>query len=192
MDATTPPDGWTPERRATCIELWEAGHHTADEITRIVGGNLGRNAIIGFIFRAREKGLVTRKRPKNTNGHQFRPPRPRPQHPADVLGIPRRTWHSRLERGRDPTQSYFSRKHLSQKPPSAPKPKPTVAPIDPWAEFNMPRHSIWELEDSSCRWPLGDEPPFHYCGLSLVQGSTWVCAHHYPMAYERLPGRDYR
>jgi hypothetical protein len=37
--------------------------------------------------------------------------------------------------------------------------------------------SIYELNDSTCRWPLGDEAPFTYCGCHALDGVPYCWPH---------------
>jgi hypothetical protein len=45
--------------------------------------------------------------------------------------------------------------------------------------------TIEELKAESCRWPLSDDPPWHFCGLPKARGA--YCAVHASVAYRR-PG----
>lgn len=180
MDAITPREGWTPERRRLCIELWEADKHSAHEIAALIGGGLNRNAVIGFAFRQRKRGILKSKRGQNNYHYQPAPPTIYKQ-----LGIPKSTFNGRVKRGQIPTEgpTYTPRKKAVPVPVHVSVTDPTPGE---WVEFNMPRHSFEEIIPTSCRWPIGEEPPYQFCGLRQIDGASF-CAHHSRMAYVRGP-----
>jgi len=59
------------------------------------------------------------------------------------------------------------------------------------------RKTVETLEDSSCRWPIGDpqHPDFHFCGRPKIAGLPY-CDHHSrvafqpPQTYRRAPPAD--
>lgn len=65
-----------------------------------------------------------------------------------------------------------------------------VEPLPHGPEPNVPfkeRRGILDLEDSQCRWPIGDpkEPDFHFCNGKRVHGFAY-CAHHSRRAYKPI------
>lgn len=88
------------------------------------------------------------------------------------------------------------------KPPKGPpvarrggfRPHPTTAPLVPDAAPPAaagPPCSLLDLTNATCRWPLGDGPPFMFCGdptADLANGQPY-CPAHTRMA--RSSGRDY-
>jgi len=42
---------------------------------------------------------------------------------------------------------------------------------------NSLKLSIYDLKETTCRWPYGDAPPFTYCGHNTIDGSPYCLAH---------------
>ena len=45
------------------------------------------------------------------------------------------------------------------------------------------RWSLPDLGDFQCRWPLGDEPPYRFCGWPKAPHSRSYCGRHHALAY---------
>lgn len=49
---------------------------------------------------------------------------------------------------------------------------------------------LLDLNDTTCRWPLGDpqQPGFGFCGCAVKDGSVY-CAEHHARAYTGIPSK---
>ena len=64
---------------------------------------------------------------------------------------------------------------LAQRNGKPPRQKPKPAPSLPQpAMLLIPIHS---LNNTTCRWPIGDRPPFKFCGLIPRDGSSYCEGH---------------
>ena len=134
---------WTDERIETLKALWAAGK-TGSQIAAAIGHGLTRNAIIGKINRLR---LAGRAKSTDTAAPPLRaPPKPKFAHPGNIM---RKAEARKLDPGPP----------MIADPPRQEGETEAIIPMSP-------RVTIVELNDSMCRWPLGDpaSPEFRYCG----------------------------
>lgn len=72
-------------------------------------------------------------------------------------------------------------KFVAVRPPSLPK------PIEPPTEHKPRNIGFARLSDKTCRWPLDDAPPFHFCGNQVDVDGPY-CSWHDSVAHGR-PGQ---
>lgn len=48
----------------------------------------------------------------------------------------------------------------------------------------LPGLTIWQLQDHHCRWPIGEDPPYRFCGTDKQPGQPY-CAEHTKLAFKR-------
>ena len=153
---------WSEEAEQRLLELAS----TAGSIVEIaLALGTTRNAVVGKLNRMRQHGhmIVT-----NFNGKTGRP--------------------------RTAAEPRKPRKAAEPKPKLPPRPKPDPGraggPPEPWqprevASFPMRRITLMELEHRDCRWPLGDEPPFLFCGNATDADNRPYCPVHHRAAHQR-------
>jgi GcrA cell cycle regulator len=192
------PVGWTREATEQLAALWQTGASgslIAAAINRDHGTAFSRNAVIGKVHRlklnvvhpraqATSAGRVGKaERAQRSEACPRVQPRGRPRGRAIVPTIARdgaesiqqsrpgyegRAFPSPLLRLAHPTADITDR----------------VA-VDAIAPPVGRRCSLLELDDATCRWPVGDPrtPEFYFCGGKPLAGRPY-CAYHAALAYQ--------
>src|ERR1700742_4943623 len=155
---------WTDERVETLKKLWTEGL-SASQIAAELGG-ITRNAVIGKVHRLRLSG--------------------RAQRPACAAPPARQP--------RAPGMMRLSRPSMRGNTALAPMYETDLEPEPELIENIIPigqRCSLLELNDSKCRWPIGDpgSAEFFFCGGPPVEGLPY-CNYHSRVAYQ--PANDRR
>lgn len=147
---------WTEERIATITERWKNGDSAsaiAASLTYEARQEITRNAVLGKLKRL---GVMR----KGSRPIAQRVKRPRPEPKPRVLRIPKAQ---------------------------------TVIEPDPEVDLSVFRSRAWEplerslsiplerLTESTCKWPLGRESPYLFCGDAPIDGKPY-CAIHARMA----------
>jgi hypothetical protein len=95
---------------------------------------------------------------------------------------------ARMRRSGTIIQTNF--KHVRQPKPKTeprmvtkPKPQSLPQPPEPVVVFTMRRLSLLELGPRTCRWPVGDGPPYLFCGNDTEPEQSYcpvhrIAAHH--------------
>jgi GcrA cell cycle regulator len=153
---------WTDERVELLRKLWADGL-SASQIAAELGG-ITRNAVIGKVHRLQLSG---RAKPSSSV--------PRIRKPRASTGVmrPRMRFQGNTALAPD-----YAREAAPDLDPIA-----NVIPIGP-------RVSITELNESTCRWPVGDPgaEDFGYCGAKPKAGVVY-CPYHARIAYQPLADR---
>jgi GcrA cell cycle regulator len=158
---------WTDDRVELLKKLWSDGL-SASQIAGELGG-ISRNSVIGKVHRlglsGRAKspsGSVPRQRKPRAHAHMIRMARP---------GV-------RGNNALAPMQVYET------------EAEPEPALIDNIIPISQ-RCSLLELNDSKCRWPIGDPSAadFFFCGGKTIEGLPY-CGYHSRVAYQ--PAADRR
>lgn len=152
---------WTDERVERLKVLWKDGH-SCSIIAGLLGGGATRNSIIGKVSRLGLPGRKTIARLKGT--HTRGKNQPHPWHKPKKAGKPFR---------------FQTSPNMVRQVAFTPEPLPMPAADD------LARVSARAVEDSHCRWPVGDptdlatrmDDPFH-CGLPKMPGSSYCAGHH--------------
>jgi GcrA cell cycle regulator len=155
------PVGWTREATEQLAALWQSGASgslIAAAINRDHGTAFSRNAVIGKINRL---GLARRAVgvPRSAKPRAARRARP---------GDGRRAFPSPLLRLARLTLDTADRVAVDDIGPPVGR-----------------RCSLLELDDATCRWPVGDPrtPEFYFCGGKPLAGRPY-CVHHAAVAYQ--------
>lgn len=157
---------WTDERVELLKKLWSDGL-SASEIAAELGG-ISRNSVIGKVHRlglsGRAKspsGALPRQRKPRVHGHAVRTAR------GGVRGNTALAAAHAYDTDLEPEQQ-------------------TVENIVPIGQ----RCSILDLNDSKCRWPIGDPslPDFFFCGGRTIEGLPY-CGCHSRIAYQPASDR---
>lgn len=150
--------GWTKARRDRVKELWPDWSISGSKIAAIIGGGLTRNAVIGYANRLIKRGELSPRpgRPPPSPSGRKRKRR-RPFDVTSLFAYPLTTKHD------EPTEAEF------------------IA-----ADFAVLRIEFADIQETSCRWPLGDTPPYLFCGKPK-QGINSYCPHHCGVAFNFVP-----
>jgi len=159
--------GWTEERTKKAVSLWEKGLSASQIAIRL--GGVTRNAVIGKITRLglQRGGAPRASRPKK----RVKPSLPRSK-PTSAI---------------DPQQPTLPKTFYT-------KPETVPLPVAREPELVVPvneRVTILELNDNTCRWPMGDprDEDLHYCGRP-PEAKRPYCLHHTRIAYVPLSLRQ--
>lgn len=152
--------GWTEERLERAKNLWQAGHFSAAEIAKMIGGGLSRNSVIGKANRLKWGERRPGSRPRKQTIRK--PPRPVERH--YVLGF-----GSRFQ---------------------SPVPLPATPVIEPPKPPVARMVSLMDLKFGDCRFPIGDprHADYGYCGAKAVPGRPY-CDWHCRLAYQPIVSR---
>ncbi len=157
---------WTAERTKRLELLWLEGL-SCSKIAAVMQDGITRNAVIGKVHRI---GLPNRQprladRPKRTNR------------------VPHNTRKSDVNAGA-----------LTHKLRSKSDPKFLPAPLPPAEVWHaLPGTApigLLDLTEKTCRWPIGDDRPFKFCGCPPAHGSPY-CATHQASATRVIPVDNY-
>jgi GcrA cell cycle regulator len=150
---------WTDERVETLKKLWTDGL-SASQIAAELGG-ITRNAVIGKVHRL---GLAGRAKSPSTAQPRARKPRTHPH----LLRV-----HRPSIRGNTALAHAFE---IDLEP--EPELVDNVIPLGQ-------RRSLLELNEDTCRWPIGDPgtADFFFCGGRAISGLPY-CSHHSRIAYQ--------
>lgn len=161
--AERPVSTWTEERTALLEEMWRAGK-TGSQIVEALGGNVTRNAVIGKAHRlglnqhADARATTPRRKKQNAANNRIRRITMAAHSPTTQNAI-------KAAGGR----SAWIAKHLQAEPDMGPKPLP------PQRSEVVGRKGILDLEETDCRYPVGDRAPYLFCGEPKVEGQPY-CA----------------
>jgi len=155
---------WTGERIALLKTLWAEGL-SGSQIAEKLGG-VTRSAVIGKAHRiglsksGKLKGEATAQRVRRRKRRSA----PRAAKPKTIAAIAKDT-----PAGPPVNDASID---LPQGDPSPGDPDP------------VKRLSVLELDETTCKWPIGDPglPGFHFCGRRSGEGVPY-CEHHYRVAY---------
>ena len=152
---------WNDERVELLKKLWAEGLSASQIAGRI--GSVTRNAVIGKVHRLGLSGRATTTRMKS---HR---PRPRPA----VAKRPPATKPRFANVGNTALRALYQ------------EAEPFVVPVEELVIPVAERKSIQTLEESHCRWPIGDpqEEDFHFCGKNKVTGLPY-CEFHARRAFQ--------
>lgn len=152
---------WPDEHTERLRALWSEGW-SASTIARFLNGEFhdasySRNAVIGRAYRI---GLAARKEMSWRRTQD-----------AKTVMVPKQPKAKRQKR------AYRKRQPKEPAMKGAPLPEEVVCP-------DAKMLSIMELNDHTCRWPIGDpkEPGFGFCGASKEVDGTPYCSFHNQMA----------
>ncbi|MFQ5625972.1 MAG: GcrA family cell cycle regulator [Methyloligellaceae bacterium] len=161
---------WTDDRVELLTKLWAEGL-SASQIANRLGG-VTRNAVIGKVHRLGLSGRTTTSRAKTARTRR------RPAHTGNRVARPRLRSHGNtaLKPAYDPD----SEEELELLPAAIPE---LVIPLHE-------RASILTLNETICRWPIGDpgDEDFHFCGRHSDAGTPY-CDYHSRIAYQPAQSR---
>lgn len=159
---------WTDEREALLKKLWNDDGLTASQCATALGEGTTRNAVIGKVSRMR---LAKRK---------------------GTTKVARRgiCWSdaakAKSQKRVAGRLAYAAKRISEQKPitriklpaPEAFKPEPEDLAIGAWVALpGTTPVSMAALGSETCRWPIGDETPFAFCGCPVAKGSSYCPTH---------------
>jgi len=160
----------TDDRGEVLTKLWAEGL-SASQIANRLGG-VTRNAVIGKVHRLGLSGRTTTSRAKTARTRR------RPAHTGNRAARPRLRTHGNT--ALKPAYDLDSEEDLELLPAAIPE---LVIPLHE-------RASILTLDETICRWPIGDpgDEDFHFCGRHS-DAATPYCDYHSRIAYQPAQSR---
>ncbi len=161
---------WTDDRVELLKNLWAEGL-SASQIANRLGG-VTRNAVIGKVHRLGLSGRTTTSRAKAPRTRR------RPVHTQNRPARPQLRSHGNL--ALKPSYDTDAEEELELVPAQI---QELVIPLNE-------RASILTLDETRCRWPIGDpgDEEFHFCGRSSDVGAPY-CEFHSQIAYQPAQSR---
>jgi GcrA cell cycle regulator len=159
---------WTQERCDRLSEAWEVGASAtlvANQLSQEWGVRVTRNMVIGKVHRLRLKGRTT---------EIAAIPKPRKVYKPRGKPIIRRKATKMRE------NDEFDR--IAKRPVlSIPKdPRPIRSEL--WRALpDAEPVTLDKLREHQCKWPIGDDLPFTFCGKPTEHGP--YCSHHHTIAF---------
>jgi GcrA cell cycle regulator len=158
---------WTDERVELLKKLWIDGL-SASQIAAQLGG-VTRNAVIGKVHRLNLSGRAK---------------------PASTTPRPRKT--GRAASPHRPAARTYVAGNTALKIHAHPAPRRVPSPV-PFEDLVVPislNVSLMELNDSMCKWPIGDPTAenFCFCGHRNFNGMPY-CEYHSRIAYQPVERR---
>lgn len=150
---------WTNERTELLIKLWSVDGLSASQCAPALG--ITRNAVIGKVHRLK----LPARRPKSTKRAS---PAPKPR--KHYLSVRRRV----------------ALKMPLTDPPKlkAAKPEPKRPDQPAWQALPGSKPvPLADLEAGMCKWPIGDDRPYLFCGCAATNGH--YCLEHYQWSIGR-------
>lgn len=156
-------DAWTRSQIALLGKLWNDDGLTASQCASVLG--VTRNAVIGKVHR---ENYPKRKQTPKAARRGF-------------------TWSAEAkERARVRSAAARARKAKNDRPTIRiiPVPSEVFQPevedlaVGAWSALPdaMPI-SLLQVTDQTCRWPIGDDLPFSFCGCPVAPGSSYCPTH---------------
>ncbi|MBR2033446.1 MAG: GcrA cell cycle regulator [Alphaproteobacteria bacterium] len=164
---------WTDEMVEDLKKMWQEGLTTGEIGKRL---NVSKNSIVGKVHRL---GLSGRPSPikKKDNNDPAAPKaekKPSPKPISKPVVKPIKEENNKVEKL--PLKDKIISEPEAKFIPASPKEKSTYKEVQ-----NI---SLTELDNHTCRWPLGDpkDENFHFCGKKVRIGQTY-CDEHSAIAY---------
>lgn len=172
---------WTDERVEKLKTLWAEGL-SASQIAGVLG-EVTRNAVIGKVHRL---GLAGRAKSSSTAGSRTPKPAATTRRSAKIAK-PAATPAAAAG------YSSVGAAVLQSCPADQQAPLKAVA-LNPEAHCDQEKTGILDLNDGTCRWPIGDpgQEGFHFCGQNPRASGGPYCDFHARIAYQPVQQRGTR
>lgn len=172
---------WTHERIEVLRHLWEYEGKSDAEIAVILGSEFTRNSVLAKRHRLKIRERITPR--DTTSATRSKPFRRPPGFSESAPAVPQApiipTATPSLSDKRSPERRV-------KIPDVLPKSEPILTVEASTLLPTSLRVTIVDLNESMCKWPLGDPTDFakfRYCG-SPVHGTGPYCQHHGKLAYQ--------
>lgn len=149
---------WTEAAESKLREMWAAGL-SARQCATEFGNVVSRNAIIGKVHRMglERRRTVVSSKPRRTDGDREK---------------------GRTVRKRNVAVRKVAKPVFKAPPVEKFKPEPEALAVGAWNALPGSTPIILlELSEGTCKWPIGDGPPFMFCGCAVSEGSSYCPTH---------------
>ena len=163
---------WTKAEEAELKQLWEVQGKSARQVGEIL--KCSRNAVIGKVHRMK---LVKRK-PKDVK--------------VAIKAIKAETPkgnNGTAGKSRGMIEAVRKAREEQVKPPNFPQPASSyLLTGSRWSALpDTTPYSLEDLPRDGCRWPIGDAPPYTFCGCQAQDKSSYCAAHKARAYYPGTP-----
>lgn len=177
-------DFWTQERETELASLWASGESAAVIAQRWYKDGATKNMVIGRVRMLNLPQRVTRSStsgavygikakpgPRNPSGWKAKRLARRKPEPKPMVARPQRAATPKVERHK---QQPFRAPNMLDPIPI----EPTPIKADAWEPLpgTVPI-PLEHLERGACKWPIGTELPFLFCGQEALRDQPY-CEHH--------------
>jgi len=171
---------WTTARVEVLINLWTDGH-SASVIAAKMGDPITRNAVIGKVHRmglAGRRVAVRLSYPSINRGPW-----------SDERKALEEKRRAALPKKAKKTPAPRVRVKVSRPPEFNPDPR--NLDLGAWDELADSKPvSLLELEAGMCRWPIGTDSPYLFCGCQVIPGKSY-CGTHVERARSKFVRADH-
>lgn len=155
---------WDDERTALLIKLWSVDKLSASQCAGAIGDGLTRNAIIGKVHRLglEKRRTVKASSAKGGNGSA-----------GKYRGVVAAARKARAAKAAPPKPE-----RIKLPPPEVFTPAGEDLAVGAWNALPGTTPVTLELlARDGCRWPIGDDSPFLFCGCKAAAGSSYCATH---------------
>ena len=155
---------WDDERTALLIKLWSVDKLSASQCAGVIGCGLSRNAIIGKVHRLQleKRRTVKATTPKGGNGSA-----------GKYRGVVAAANKARAAKVKPPKPA-----RITLPPPDIFTPDAATLAVGAWNALPGTTPVTLELlARDGCRWPIGEDAPFLFCGCKAAAGSSYCATH---------------
>ncbi len=190
---------WTNERVEQLRHLWNEGL-TASQIARELGGGVSRNAVIGKAHRLGLGNRASTNKSLESNGCEA-PAEPEPaaaapeadEEPAVDVAAAKEEETTATETEAQVAPETFvadTESNVDIIAKEEEQEEQSAAAIAAEVEKNARKLSLLELNERTCKWPIGDPSTddFYFCGLKCAPDKPY-CEAHAALAYQPMSSR---
>jgi GcrA cell cycle regulator len=155
---------WDDERTALLIKLWSVDKLSASQCAGAIGNGLTRNAIIGKVHRLQleKRRTVKAASAKGGNGSA-----------GKYRGVVAAANKARAAKTAPPKPA-----RITLPPPEIFTPDAATLAVGAWNALpGTTPVSMELLARDGCRWPIGEDAPFLFCGCKATAGSSYCATH---------------
>jgi GcrA cell cycle regulator len=159
-------EAWPVEREELLIRMWEVDGMSASQCAAALGGGLTRNAIIGKVHRLklarRGKSSIAARSRSGGNGAA-----------GKYRGAVTAARRARAAKAAPPKPD-----RIKLPPPEVFTPDASDLAVGAWnAVPGTIPVTLELLARDGCRWPIGEDSPFLFCGCKAASGSSYCATH---------------
>lgn len=153
---------WTDEREALLRTMWEVEGKSASKCAAVLG--VTKNAVIGKVHRLHmaKRGKSSAAKPKGRNGAA-----------GKYRGAITAARRARAAKAAPPKPD-----RIKLPPPEVFAPDAGDLAVGAWNALpGTTPVSLELLARDGCRWPIGEDSPFLFCGCKAASGSSYCATH---------------
>lgn len=155
---------WNDERTALLIKLWSVDNLSSAQCAEAIGCGLTRNAVLGKVHRLKLEKRRTVKASAARGGNGAA---------GKYRGVATAARKARAARLAPPKPE-----RVKLPPPDIFTPDASDLAVGAWNALpGTTPVSMELLARDGCRWPIGEDSPFLFCGCKAAAGSSYCATH---------------